>query len=332
MSQCQPQCWDWSLDANAAVSPPRPPAHCQPHHRPVTLSCIEAPHGGVSGSKNRSTADPCPSWERPSQASGIPTQLLTSQPSAPDTEHLCQTQVSCCYLVEEEYLIPVLTCAVPTLPSRHLSPEAAEALRQRRRLSEQAMVAFVKGGPSNVSTSGLGTLQSVVLLMGHWAEVLAGPWPGTTFNLMSWLHSAWGVLFLWRALLSRGKGCREREKLRELSGEVSRMGTSLAQSDRKLKVVKTAVNPSREREKNLHKTMSEQKEKYSSEGSAAPGLDFPSMQHLLSSPEETGSRQRGHSPLWSRSPGRSREDAVPVSCDAGKTDVGHEKGRVPDFG
>ncbi|XP_072827281.1 uncharacterized protein [Vicugna pacos] len=38
------------------------------------------PHGGGSGS-NRSTANPCPSWDCPSQASAVPTLLYTSQPS-----------------------------------------------------------------------------------------------------------------------------------------------------------------------------------------------------------------------------------------------------------
>ncbi len=45
------------------------------------LSFWFQPRGGGSGSDNRSTADPCPSWDCPSQASAVPTQLPTSPPS-----------------------------------------------------------------------------------------------------------------------------------------------------------------------------------------------------------------------------------------------------------
>ncbi len=51
----------------------------------------------------------------------------------------------------------------------------------------------------------------VLLLMGHWAEVLAGPWPGTTFHLMSWFCNTCGVIFLFRLILERRKVPAEQE-------------------------------------------------------------------------------------------------------------------------
>lgn len=105
--------------------------------------------------------------------------------------------------------------------------------------------------------------------MGHCAQVLVGSWPedlwpGTDFSLMSWWHVTWGA-FLWGVLLSRGsKGGHALEqenerKLEELSVEIQRLEKGLTDSERKLKLTKTALNTGREINENLREGVSEPK-------------------------------------------------------------------------